>query len=92
MATPFSRQGKQPRKITLRQVLEQLEADDSDFGPELDSDSENTFLDKQRPMLLVFFSCDFGPVFLFPLAKVFVHLKSSSNMQQIKQKKKKKHC
>lgn len=41
MATPFSGQGKQPRKITLRQVLEQLEADDSDFGPELDSDSDS---------------------------------------------------
>ncbi|KAF4112894.1 hypothetical protein G5714_005439 [Onychostoma macrolepis] len=41
MAAPFSGQGKQQRKITVRQVLEQLEADDSDFGPELDSDSDS---------------------------------------------------
>lgn len=36
----FSGQGKQQRKFTVRQVLEQLEAD-SDFGPELDSDSDS---------------------------------------------------
>lgn len=41
MAAPFSGQGKQQRKITLRQVLEQLEADNSDFCPELDSDSDS---------------------------------------------------
>jgi len=41
-------------------------------------------------MMLVFSGSDFGLVFLFPLAKVFVRLKSSSNMQQIKQQKKKK--
>ncbi|XP_051982265.1 piggyBac transposable element-derived protein 3-like [Xyrauchen texanus] len=41
MAAPFSGQGKHQRKITVIQVLEQLEADDSDFGPELDSDSDS---------------------------------------------------
>jgi len=32
MAPPFSGQGKQHRKITVRQVMKQLEADDSDPG------------------------------------------------------------
>lgn len=41
MAAPFSEQGKQQKKFTVRQVLEQLEDDDSDFGPELDSDSDS---------------------------------------------------
>lgn len=41
MAAPFPGQRKQQRKITVRQVLEQLEADDSDFGPELDNNSDS---------------------------------------------------
>lgn len=41
MATPFSGQGKHHRKFTAQQVLDQLEADDSDFGPELDSDGDS---------------------------------------------------
>jgi len=41
MAAPFSRQGKQQRKITVRQVLEKLKVDDSEFGPELDSNSDS---------------------------------------------------
>lgn len=41
MAAPFSAQGKDQRKFTLKQVLEQLEADDSDFGPDLDSDGNS---------------------------------------------------
>lgn len=41
MATPFSGQGKHQRKFTAQQVLDQLEADDSDFGPELDSDGDS---------------------------------------------------
>ncbi|XP_077403926.1 uncharacterized protein LOC144036874 isoform X3 [Vanacampus margaritifer] len=41
MASCSLGQGKQPRKYTVRQVLEQLEADDSDFGAELDSDSDS---------------------------------------------------
>ncbi|KAL6462492.1 hypothetical protein MHYP_G00289140 [Metynnis hypsauchen] len=46
MATPFSRQGKQ--KFTVKQVLEQLEADVSDFGPEFDSDSDELFQPHER--------------------------------------------
>ncbi|KAL7880052.1 hypothetical protein SRHO_G00023060 [Serrasalmus rhombeus] len=43
---PFSRQGKQ--KFTVKQVLEQLEADVSDFGPEFDSDSDELFQPHER--------------------------------------------
>ncbi|XP_057687901.1 uncharacterized protein LOC130913356 isoform X3 [Corythoichthys intestinalis] len=41
MASCSLGQGKQQRKYTVRQVLEQLEADDSDFGAELDSDIDS---------------------------------------------------
>lgn len=41
MASPSSGQGKQQRNVTVTHILEQLEADDSDFGPELYSDSDS---------------------------------------------------
>lgn len=77
MATPFSRQGKKLRKLTVRQVLEKVECDDSDYGPEVDSDCDSD--ESFQPNKSNGKSSDLDQ-------NVFVHLECSSNEHQVREK------